>query len=133
YHELVTEFLMHLCERTRKGPPLAPSPPPSASSPPAGASSPPAGGAPAPGGAPAASPEPSGAGGSGPGSTGSGSKGPTQTSAAPPVAHASQRRHLHGHPHGDGSCRQLRQHLRHGHRRARVARAAPWPGRTGLD
>ncbi|HWX74320.1 MAG TPA: D-glucuronyl C5-epimerase family protein [Solirubrobacteraceae bacterium] len=25
YHELVTEFLQHLCQRTRKGPPLAPS------------------------------------------------------------------------------------------------------------
>jgi len=26
YHELLTEFLQHLCERTRKGPPLAPAP-----------------------------------------------------------------------------------------------------------
>ena len=80
YHELLTEFLMHLCERTRKGTPFAPSPPPSASSPPAGA--PPAGGAPAPGGAA----EPGGSGGSGPGSTGSGSQGSTQTSAAPIAA-----------------------------------------------
>jgi D-glucuronyl C5-epimerase C-terminus len=28
YHELLTEFLQHLCERTRHGPPLAPAPPP---------------------------------------------------------------------------------------------------------
>jgi hypothetical protein len=28
YHELLTEFLQHLCERTRKGPPLAPEAPP---------------------------------------------------------------------------------------------------------
>jgi hypothetical protein len=47
YHELLTEFLTHLCERTRKGPPTgaavtpAPSPTPPA---------PPAGGAGAPGG-----------------------------------------------------------------------------------
>ena len=27
YHELLTEFLQHLCERTRKGPPLAPAAP----------------------------------------------------------------------------------------------------------
>src|SRR5205085_10888799 len=46
YHELLTEFLLHLCERTRKGPPFAPAPPPSAGSPPAGGGSPPAGGAP---------------------------------------------------------------------------------------
>jgi hypothetical protein len=32
YHELLTEFLAHLCERTRKGPPLAAAPP--ASTPP---------------------------------------------------------------------------------------------------
>jgi len=34
YHELLTEFLQHLCERTRKGPPLQPSAPPPASTPP---------------------------------------------------------------------------------------------------
>ncbi|HEX8715254.1 MAG TPA: D-glucuronyl C5-epimerase family protein [Solirubrobacteraceae bacterium] len=28
YHELLTEFLQHLCERTRKGPPIAPTPAP---------------------------------------------------------------------------------------------------------
>jgi hypothetical protein len=28
YHELLTEFLQHLCERTRKGPPVASAPPP---------------------------------------------------------------------------------------------------------
>ncbi len=45
YHELLTEFLQHLCERTRKGEPTAaPTPPPS--SPPAPAPAP----APAPGG-----------------------------------------------------------------------------------
>ena len=27
YHELLTEFLQHLCERTRKGPPIAPAAP----------------------------------------------------------------------------------------------------------
>jgi hypothetical protein len=42
YHELLTEFLQHLCERTRKGPPIAPgSPPPSPA--PASPSPPPAG------------------------------------------------------------------------------------------
>jgi D-glucuronyl C5-epimerase C-terminus len=38
YHELLAEFLQHLCERTRKGPPAPPAPstpaPPSAASPP---------------------------------------------------------------------------------------------------
>ncbi|MHB8532006.1 MAG: D-glucuronyl C5-epimerase family protein [Solirubrobacteraceae bacterium] len=33
YHELLTEFLQHLCERTRKGPPLAPAAPPPPSTP----------------------------------------------------------------------------------------------------
>jgi hypothetical protein len=33
YHELLTEFLQHLCERTRKGPPL-PATPPAATTPP---------------------------------------------------------------------------------------------------
>jgi hypothetical protein len=28
YHELLTEFLQHLCERTRKGPPISTAPPP---------------------------------------------------------------------------------------------------------
>jgi hypothetical protein len=28
YHELLTEFLQHLCERTRKGPPMSTAPPP---------------------------------------------------------------------------------------------------------
>jgi hypothetical protein len=38
YHELLTEFLQHLCERTRKGPPIGPpaSTPPPSSPPPAG-------------------------------------------------------------------------------------------------
>jgi hypothetical protein len=55
YHELLTEFLQHLCQRTRKGPPIAPSAPPpgpGAPPPPAG---PPAPGTPAP---PAGSPAP---------------------------------------------------------------------------
>jgi hypothetical protein len=64
YHELLTEFLVHLCERTRKGPPLLPS------SPPSGGSPPPAGGVP-PG-----PPVPGGSGGTGTGSTGSGSPAP---------------------------------------------------------
>ena len=36
YHELLTEFLQHLCERTRKGPPIAPAvtPPPAPAPPP---------------------------------------------------------------------------------------------------
>jgi hypothetical protein len=48
YHELLTEFLQHLCERTRKGPPTsaAVTPAPSPTPP-----TPPAGGAGAPGGA----------------------------------------------------------------------------------
>ncbi|HEV3283434.1 MAG TPA: D-glucuronyl C5-epimerase family protein, partial [Solirubrobacteraceae bacterium] len=55
YHELLTEFLQHLCQRTRKGPPAAP-PAPAAPAPPA----PPAPATPAPpapaapGGSPAA-------------------------------------------------------------------------------
>jgi hypothetical protein len=52
YHELLAEFLQHLCERTRKGPPAAtapappgvPAPPPGAATPPPGAATPPAGG-----------------------------------------------------------------------------------------
>ena len=48
YHELLTEFLQHLCERTRKGPPIATVPTPSAApTPPASTTPPPAaGGAP---------------------------------------------------------------------------------------
>jgi hypothetical protein len=34
YHELLTEFLQHLCERTSKGPPLTLTPPPAPSTPP---------------------------------------------------------------------------------------------------
>jgi hypothetical protein len=34
YHELLTEFLQHLCERTRKGPPIGAAPPPAPASPP---------------------------------------------------------------------------------------------------
>ena len=54
YHELLTEFLQHLCERTRKGPPFtaAATPPPTGTStgtspppPPAGGSTSPTGGA----------------------------------------------------------------------------------------
>ena len=48
YHELLTEFLQHLCERTRKGPPTATAVTPAPSPTP---STPPAGGAGAPGGA----------------------------------------------------------------------------------
>lgn len=33
YHELLTEFLQHLCERTRNGPPIAPAAPPTANPP----------------------------------------------------------------------------------------------------
>jgi hypothetical protein len=48
YHELLAEFLQHLCERTRKGPPATPaapaSAPPGAAAPPPGASTPPPGG-----------------------------------------------------------------------------------------
>jgi hypothetical protein len=48
YHELLAEFLQHLCERTRKGPPAtpaAPAPaPPGAAAPPPGAATPPPGG-----------------------------------------------------------------------------------------
>ena len=49
YHELLTEFLQHLCERTRKGPPLVPAAPPASSSGPSAT-------APATSGAPASSP-----------------------------------------------------------------------------
>ncbi len=34
YHELLTEFLQHLCERTRNGPPLTPTGPPTSTAPP---------------------------------------------------------------------------------------------------
>jgi hypothetical protein len=37
YHELLTEFLQHLCERTSKGPPLVPAAPPAPSTTPASA------------------------------------------------------------------------------------------------
>ena len=58
YHELLTEFLQHLCERTRKGPPLtAPAPPP----PPTTTSTP----TPAPGGSGGGATSPTG--GTGPG------------------------------------------------------------------
>ncbi len=45
YHELLAEFLQHLCERTRKGPPIAPAPipapaPPASTTPTAGAPTP---------------------------------------------------------------------------------------------
>ncbi|HEY2283153.1 MAG TPA: D-glucuronyl C5-epimerase family protein [Solirubrobacteraceae bacterium] len=57
YHELLTEFLQHLCERTRKGPPTAtavtPAPSPTPPSPPAPAGATP-GGSPETGGASAA-------------------------------------------------------------------------------
>jgi D-glucuronyl C5-epimerase-like protein len=44
YHELLTEFLQHLCDRTRKGPPATPPPPPAPSAPTSTTpSSPPAG------------------------------------------------------------------------------------------
>jgi hypothetical protein len=33
YHELLTEFLQHLCERTRKGPPFSTAPPPTPTAP----------------------------------------------------------------------------------------------------
>jgi hypothetical protein len=33
YHELLTEFLQHLCERTRKGPPMTTAPPPTPTTP----------------------------------------------------------------------------------------------------
>jgi hypothetical protein len=39
YHELLTEFLQHLCERTRKGPPLAPAPTATPTTPPPTATS----------------------------------------------------------------------------------------------
>ncbi|HEX4467674.1 MAG TPA: D-glucuronyl C5-epimerase family protein, partial [Solirubrobacteraceae bacterium] len=63
YHELLTEFLQHLCERTRKGPPLSSEAPPPATVP-----------APAP-------PSPTGG-------TGTGSSGSTGTTGTP-VANAS--------------------------------------------
>jgi len=45
YHELLAEFLQHLCERTRKGPPAATPPaPPGAPAPSPGAATPPPGG-----------------------------------------------------------------------------------------
>jgi len=48
YHELLTEFLQHLCERTRKGPPtstpVTPAPSPTPPSPPAGGAGAPGGG-----------------------------------------------------------------------------------------
>ena len=49
YHELLTEFLQHLCERTRKGPPtsaaVTPVPSPTPPAPPAGGTGAPGGGA----------------------------------------------------------------------------------------
>jgi hypothetical protein len=63
YHELLTEFLQHLCDRTRKGPPFTPAatPPPASPPPPTGTSpSPPPPATPSPtGGAGAAAARPS--------------------------------------------------------------------------
>jgi len=56
YHELLTEFLQHLCERTRKGPPFTPAAgAPAATQPPAAPGSAATGGSSASGGASAAS------------------------------------------------------------------------------
>jgi hypothetical protein len=46
YHELLTEFLQHLCERTRKGPPMttAPAPTPTTTTPPTSTPTTPSGG-----------------------------------------------------------------------------------------
>jgi hypothetical protein len=52
YHELLTEFLEHLCSRTRKGPPLVIAPPPSTTAPPSSGTT--GGGTGAPTGAPGA-------------------------------------------------------------------------------
>ncbi len=55
YHELLTEFLQHLCERTRKGPPLVTAPPPApTTTPPPTATTPTTTTSPAGGTAPAA-------------------------------------------------------------------------------
>ncbi|HEY4426752.1 MAG TPA: D-glucuronyl C5-epimerase family protein [Solirubrobacteraceae bacterium] len=43
YHELLAEFLQHLCDRTRKGPPFTPAAPPPSSPPPTTTAAPPAG------------------------------------------------------------------------------------------
>jgi hypothetical protein len=50
YHELLTEFLQHLCERTRKGPPTSTAVTPVPSPTPAGGAGAPAGGSSAPSG-----------------------------------------------------------------------------------
>jgi hypothetical protein len=75
YHELLTEFLQHLCERTRKGPPFAPATPP----PPAAASTP----ATTPAGSTGTGSTPSGTGGTGAAVVASGA---STTAAAPPIA-----------------------------------------------
>jgi hypothetical protein len=51
YHELLAEFLQHLCDRTRKGPPLTPAEPPPAPAPTPTTPSTPTTTTPAPGGA----------------------------------------------------------------------------------
>lgn len=71
YHELLQEFLLHLCQRTRKGPPAASAPPPPGS-PPAPTGTTPAGG----------TGVPTGSGGSSGGTTG-GASAAARTAAAP--------------------------------------------------
>jgi hypothetical protein len=75
YHELLTEFLQHLCERTRKGLPYSPAPPP-APTPPPTTPAPPAG--PAPGA--------SGTGGTGGAATAARARSAATTSTGPPIA-----------------------------------------------
>jgi hypothetical protein len=48
YHELLSEFLLHLCQRTRKGPPLVPAPAPAPTATSTTPTPPPAGSTPAP-------------------------------------------------------------------------------------
>lgn len=89
YHELLTEFLQHLCQRTRKGPPLvpgspAPAPPP-ASTTPTGTTPTSSTPSPAPGGAET----PSASGGGAPGgetTTGAHPQPPGASAPATPIA-----------------------------------------------
>jgi D-glucuronyl C5-epimerase C-terminus len=70
YHELLTEFLKHLCQRTRSGPPFAPVAPG-----PGSGGGTPSGGESSGGGSAGSGSAGSGSGGSGSGSSGSGSSG----------------------------------------------------------
>jgi hypothetical protein len=76
YHELLTEFLQHLCERTRKGPPYTPPPPPAPAPAPTTPTTP----------SPPAGPTPPGTPTGGTGAAAASGRAAATTSGGPPIA-----------------------------------------------